>query len=144
MPCARRRRCRCLPGQLRSGQFSLQQPLSCSLFLSDAPACQPLASPKHPEPALVCLASHLPHLPFPQKLAGDLSLAALWETYQATLSAPAELTADGTAQRSLGGKFIKLAKKRIQAEKMQCVRAVGFLAMCACICRHAPAAQQAL
>ncbi|KAI7838087.1 hypothetical protein COHA_008096 [Chlorella ohadii] len=53
------------------------------------------------------------------KLAGDLSLGALWETYQATLAAPAELTADGTAQRTLGGKFIKLAKQRIQAEKMR-------------------------
>lgn len=57
----------------------------------------------------------------PQKLAGDLSLAALWETYQAALAAPPEPTNDGTAQRTLGGVFIKLAKKRIQAEKMRWV-----------------------
>lgn len=50
---------------------------------------------------------------------GELSRPALWELLQQALTAPAELTAEGDRQRTLGGQFIALAKRHMQAEKQR-------------------------
>lgn len=104
---------------LQLGWVGLRKPGRCPLLCRSCPAaqdglcCAVLGAWHH-----ACFTA-LPPLPLPQKLAGDLSRAALWECYREALSAPPELIADGSQQRSLGGQFIKLAKKRVQAEKMR-------------------------
>ena len=72
-----------------------------------------------------------------QHLASELSRSALWEVYQETVNAPAGLTAEGDRQRTLGGQFIKLAKKRIAEDKIRWV-GVGLPA-CPSVPVHQPA-----
>jgi hypothetical protein len=55
-----------------------------------------------------------------QKFASQLELSELWSIYQETVRAPTELTAAGDRPRSLGGQFIKLAKKHISDADVRC------------------------
>lgn len=54
-----------------------------------------------------------------QNFAEQLSRRALQELLEAATGSPAGLTAQGDRQRSLGGQFIKLAKKRLHDEKIR-------------------------
>lgn len=65
-----------------------------------------------------------------QKLASKLQLSELWSIYQQTISAPTELTAAGDRPRSLGGQFIKLAKKQLSAADVRCCALLACVTLC--------------